>query len=87
MAITLQGMATEYNLSVSFAIERCQERRTVYTSQQFARRTATGAACIRHSPKRTTDRAGSNEDGEGIHRSEKAQRTGQGATPGPSERI
>ena len=87
MAITLQGIATEYNLSVSFAIERRQERRTVYTSQQFARKTATGAACIRHSSKRTIDRAGSNEDGEGMHRLEKAQRTGQRAAPGPSERI
>ena len=43
--------------------------------------TATGVTNIRDSSKRTADNAGLNEDGEGIHRLEKARRTGQFAGP------
>ena len=41
--------------------------------------TATGATRIRVSSKRATDMAGLNDEGEGIPRSEKVQRTGESA--------
>jgi len=48
---------------------------------------ATGAAGIRHSSKRTADKTGLNEGGEGVHRPEKARRACESAAPSPCGRI
>ncbi len=50
-------------------------------------KTTTGATDIRDSSKRKAGSAGLNKGGEGVHRLEKARRTGQCAAPSPYGRV